>query len=61
VAQSLRQLLVNLSRPVPPGLLCQYFPERCRPDENRTEILSPEALIRDRIRQALAPYAAACR
>ncbi|HHP7236057.1 MAG TPA: class II D-tagatose-bisphosphate aldolase non-catalytic subunit [Desulfobacterales bacterium] len=61
VVKSLRQLLENLNRPVPPGLLCQYFPERCRPDENGPEILSPEALIRDRIRQALAPYAAACR
>jgi len=61
VVQSLRQLLNNLRRPVPPGLLWQYFPEEIRADVPGTQPLVPEALIRNRIRQFLAPYAAACR
>lgn len=61
VGRSLRQLLRNLNRPVPPGLLCQYFPDQWRPAETESMPLEPEALIRNRIRQALAPYSAACR
>jgi len=61
VVSALSRLFKNLSRPVPPGLIRQYFPDLYPGIEAGVHDDAPESLIRRRIQAALAPYADACR
>jgi D-tagatose-1,6-bisphosphate aldolase subunit GatZ/KbaZ len=61
VVSALSQLYQNLSRPIPPGLIRQYFPDLYPDIEAGVHDGAPASLIRRRIQAALAPYADACR
>jgi D-tagatose-1,6-bisphosphate aldolase subunit GatZ/KbaZ len=61
VLSALSRLRENLSRPVPPGLIRQYFPDLYPGIEAGRHGADPDILTRRRIRAALAPYAEACR
>lgn len=61
VTEALHRLQSNLDRPIPHALLSQYFPDLC-PDRVQGALRPfPQELIDRRIRDALQPYAAACR
>jgi D-tagatose-1,6-bisphosphate aldolase subunit GatZ/KbaZ len=61
VLTALSRLRENLSRPIPPGLIRQYFPDLRPGMEDERWGGDPESLIRLRIQRALDPYADACR
>ncbi len=60
VLSSLARLCENLSRPIPPGLIRQYFPDLYPGIESGCRRGDPESLIRRRIQAALVPYVDAC-
>lgn len=56
-----QKLIANLSSaPISLGLLSQYMPYQYQAVREGKIVLEPRALIKDRIRNAIAPYAAAC-
>ncbi len=61
VLSALSRLFQNLSRPIPPGPIRQYFPDVYPGIGAGVHDGAPESLIRRRIQAALAPYADACR
>jgi D-tagatose-1,6-bisphosphate aldolase subunit GatZ/KbaZ len=61
VKEAVDRLLRNLgAQPIPETLLSAYLPEQYRRLRVKLPSLLPEALVLDRIRQTLEPYAAAC-
>jgi D-tagatose-1,6-bisphosphate aldolase subunit GatZ/KbaZ len=61
VTRSLQRLFDNLSRPIPPGLLSQYFPDLYPAVRAGDCSADPRSLVRRRVQQALVPYIDACR
>ncbi len=60
VAESVKQLVDNLRRPIPSQLLSQFFPDLYPVIQSGDLDPSPSWLIRQRIRTGLAPYSSAC-